>query len=90
MGGLRKMSLEDVFMMFKVPPALLGKVTEGTGLGRGNIETLEYIFAKWNIDKKMKRFDAIIMFALQRYYGLSPTNSAYATKTLSQRTKSLS
>lgn len=72
MGGLRKMSLEDVFMMFKVPPALLGKTTEGTGLGRGNIETLEYIFAKWNIDKKMKRFDAIIMFAMQRYYGLSP------------------
>jgi HK97 family phage portal protein len=72
MGGLRKMSLEDVFMMFKVPPALLGKITEGTGFGRGNIETLEYIFAKWNIDKKMHRFDRIIEFALQRYYGLTP------------------
>ena len=73
MGGLRKMSLEDVFMMFKVPPALLGKVVEGTGLGRGNIETLEYIFAKWNIDKKMKRMDGVIEFALQRYYGLDPS-----------------
>jgi HK97 family phage portal protein len=72
MGGLRKMSLEDVFMQFKVPPPLLGKVTEGSALGRGNIETLEYIFAKYNIDKKMARFDSILMFALQRYYGLSP------------------
>lgn len=70
MGGLRKMSLADVAMMFKVPLELLGKVTEGSGLGRGNIETLEYMFAKWNIDKKMKRFDRIIEFALMRYYGL--------------------
>lgn len=73
MSGLRKMSLEDVMMMFKVPPALLGKVVDGTGLGRGNIETLEYIFAKWNIDKKMLRFDDVIQFALERYYGLDPS-----------------
>lgn len=70
MGGLRKMSLEDVAMMFKVPLPLLGRITEGSSFGRGNIETLEYIFAKWNIDKKMKRFDAVISFALARYYGL--------------------
>lgn len=74
MESLRKMSLQDVAMMFKVPLELLGRVTEGSGLGRGNIETLEYIFAKWNIDKKMRRFDNVIMFALQRYYGLDPAN----------------
>lgn len=71
MNALRKMSLADVCMMFKVPPELLGRITEGSGLGRGNIETLEYIFAKYNIDKKMRRFDSIIQFALLRYYDLT-------------------
>lgn len=68
MGALRKMSQEDVSMMFRVPLALLGKLSEGTGLGRANIETLEYIFLKWNIDNKFKKFDAIIDFAIERYY----------------------
>lgn len=71
MDNLRKMSLADVAMMFGVPLELLGKVTDGAGLGRANIEALEYNFAKWNIDKKMKRFDSIISFALLRYYGLN-------------------
>lgn len=73
MAELRKMSLADVAMMFKVPLELLGKITEGAGLGRGNIETLEYVFAKYNIEKKMKRFDNILQFALERYYGVDPT-----------------
>lgn len=68
MAELRKMSLADVCMMFKVPPELLGKITEGSGLGRGNIETLEYVFAKYNVDKKMRRFDSVLEFALKRYY----------------------
>lgn len=68
MGALRKMSQEDVAMMFRVPLALLGKLSEGTGLGRANIEVLEYIFLKWNIDNKFKRFDSIIDFAIERYY----------------------
>lgn len=68
MANLRKMSLADVAMMFKVPLELLGKITEGAGLGRGNIETLEYVFSKYNVDKKMKRFDSVLQFALERYY----------------------
>lgn len=68
MAELRKMSLADVAMLLKVPLELLGKITEGAGLGRGNIETLEYVFAKWNIDKKMERFDSVLQFALERYY----------------------
>lgn len=72
MSSLRKMSLADVAMLLKTPLELLGRITEGAGLGRGNIETLEYIFAKYNIDKKMKRFDAVLQFALERYYGLDP------------------
>lgn len=67
MPDLRKMTLDDVLMMFKVPLPLLGKA-EQTGLGRANVEALEYIFAKYNIDKKMKRFDAVLQFALERYY----------------------
>lgn len=69
MSNLRKMSLADVHMMFKVPPELLGKITDGSGLGRGNIETLEYIFTKYNIEAKFKRFDAVLQFALERYWG---------------------
>lgn len=68
MAELRKMTLADVCMMFKVPPELLGKITEGSGLGRGNIETLEYVFSKYNIDKMMKRYDSVLQFALERYY----------------------
>ena len=68
MSALRKMSQEDVAMMFRVPLALLGKLSEGTGLGRANIEVLEYIFLKWNINNKFIRFDGIIDFAIERYY----------------------
>lgn len=82
MESLRKMSLQDVAMIFKVPLELLGRITEGSGLGRGNIETLEYVFAKWNIDKKFTRFDNIIMFAMQRYYGLDPANYRIVHKSI--------
>lgn len=68
MAELRKMTLDDVLMGFKVPLPLLGKADQ-TGLGRANVEALEYIFSKYNIDKKMKRFDAVLDFALERYYG---------------------
>lgn len=72
MTALRKMSREDIAMMFRVPLPLLGKIEEGVGLGRGNIETLEYIFAKYNIDKKLKKYDQLMLFALQRWYGAKP------------------
>lgn len=72
MTALRKMSREDIAMMFRVPLPLLGKIEEGVGLGRGNIETLEYIFAKYNIDKKLQKYDQIMQFALERYYGVKP------------------
>lgn len=72
MSGLKKMSQEDVAMMFRVPLPLLGKMPEGAGFGRANIEALEYIFAKWNIEFKFKAFDDILQFALMRYYGMDP------------------
>lgn len=70
MAELRKMTLKDVLIMFKVPLPLLGEA-EQTGLGRANVEALEYIFAKYNIEAKFKRFDSVLQFALERYYGLS-------------------
>lgn len=68
MKALRDMSKDDVRMLYKVPKPLLGDA-DGAGLGRGNVETLEYIFAKYNLDPKMVRFDAILQFALKRYWG---------------------
>lgn len=67
MDQLRGMTIKDVLRAFKVPLPLLGEA-EQTGLGRANVEALEYIFAKYNIDKKMQRFDAVLQFALERYY----------------------
>lgn len=69
MSALRKMSREDIGVMFGVPLPLLGLITEGAGLGRANIEVLEYIFAKYTIEPKMKRLDDILQFALERYWG---------------------
>lgn len=69
MSALRNMSESDLYQMFRVPAELLGKITAGSGLGRGNMETVEYIFAKYNINKKLERFDSMLQFALDRYYG---------------------
>lgn len=67
MSALRKMTIDDVLMLFRVPLPLLGKA-EQAGLGRGNVETLEYIFAKYNIDKKFQRFDGVLQVLLDRFW----------------------
>lgn len=54
----RKMSKEDVLMMFDVPKGLLG-VADSKGLGVSDLEPLEYIFAKYNTEPRMKRLDRI-------------------------------
>lgn len=68
MAALRKMSRDDVAMIFRVPVSLLGLIDEGTGFGRGNIETLEYIFNKWTINPKFEKLDATMQFVLERYW----------------------
>lgn len=68
MSNLRKMTLDDVSIMFRVPLPLLAKADQ-TGMGRNNIEALEYIFTKYNVDPKFKRIDAVLQVALERYYG---------------------
>ena len=71
MSALRSMTVEDVAMLFKVPLPLLGKIPEGAGLGRANIEVLEYMFAKYKIEPMFRRYDAILQFAMKRYYGVT-------------------
>lgn len=55
---LRNMSKDDVLMMLDVPKPLLG-MTDEKGFGRGNIETLNYIFADNKLEPMMRRLDRI-------------------------------
>lgn len=67
MKALRDMTKEDIYMMFRIPKAMLG-VSDKTGLGRASVETFEYIFAKNVIEPKMKRFDFMLQKAIRQYY----------------------
>jgi hypothetical protein len=52
------MAKDDVLMMLDVPKGLLGASGE-KGLGRNEIEPLEYIFAKYKLEPMMTRLDGI-------------------------------
>lgn len=67
MAALRKMTERGILMGFRVPLGLLGQ-SDDTGMGRGNIEALEYIFAKYNIDPKFVRIDAVLQKYVDRFY----------------------
>lgn len=67
MRALRDMTKEDIYMMFRIPKAILG-VSDKEGLGRASVETFEYIFAKNVIEPKMKRLDFILQKAIRQYY----------------------
>lgn len=70
MGTLKKITKEDVREMFKVPAQILGS-TESSGaggLGRANLEAVEYIFAKRTIEPKLKQWDDVVQMAVRRYY----------------------
>ena len=54
----RRMSKDDVLMMFDVPKGLLG-MGDSKGLGTNEIEPLEYIFAKYNTEPRMRRLDRV-------------------------------
>lgn len=55
---VRNMSKDDVLMMLDVPRPLLG-MTDQEGFGRGNIESLYFIFASEKIEPMMRRLDRI-------------------------------
>lgn len=67
MEQLTKLSEDKVYRMFKVPKAIVGE-TDSSGLGRANIDTIEYIFAKRTIDPKMIRIDDTLRLAVRKYY----------------------
>lgn len=64
----REMAKDDVLAMFDVPKGLLGITSQG-GLGRNEIEPLEYVFAKWKIDPMMNRLDRIWTEIMKRNSG---------------------
>ena len=68
MKALKEMTIDEVLMMFRVPRPMVG-LTVGEGLGRGNVETFEYIFTKRTIEPKLRRFDSVLQKAFKRLYG---------------------
>lgn len=75
MQALRNMSKEDIAQAFRIPMPLLGK-SDQNGLGRANVETLEYIFTKQTIEPKFRRIDSVMQKAIERYY---PTDGVIAS-----------
>lgn len=59
----REMAKDDVLMMFGVPRGLLGMSGE-KGLGKNELEPLEYIFAKYTVDPLMDRLDSFFTLLL--------------------------
>lgn len=64
----REMAKDDVLMMFDVPKGLLG-VAGDKGLGRTELEALEYNFAKYKLEPMMERLDDIFSQVIQRNTG---------------------
>lgn len=67
MTALRKMTIDEVLLMFRVPKAMLG-ISDESGLGRASVETLEYIFTKRVVDPKMRRIDSVIQRMVDRHW----------------------
>lgn len=68
MKALKDLSYDRLRTMFRVPKPLLGD-SEGSGLGRGSVETEEYIFQKYVVETRKTLFDDQIRMAIKRFYG---------------------
>lgn len=68
---LKQTTVDQILMMFRIPKGMFGMESD-EGLGRASVETLEYIFAKWNLNTKMKRYDDFLKRLLNLYYNKSP------------------
>lgn len=64
---LKEVTEKKVLQMFRVPSALLGE-TDSNGLGRANIDTIEYIFSKRTIEPKLVRLDDFIERIIRNHY----------------------
>lgn len=65
--ALQELTDEQIMKMFRVPKGILA-ISEGQGLGRASVETLEYIFMKRVIETKVKRIDDTLQTAVERFY----------------------
>lgn len=63
--SLKDITEDKVLKIFRVPEAILGK-TDSSGLGRANVEAVEYIFAKRTIEPKLISIDDTIRLYLNR------------------------
>lgn len=78
---LKETTLNQMLLMFKVPKGLLG-MSEGEGMGRASVETLEYIFSKWTLDNKLSRNDDLIQKILKKYYSKLDTDVLIGHKSI--------
>jgi HK97 family phage portal protein len=67
MEKLKSITEDKIFKMFRIPKIILGD-TDQAGLGRGNAETADYVFAKRNIDPKQMRIDDGVQNIVRRNY----------------------
>lgn len=67
MEKLKSITEDKILKMFRMPKIILGD-TDQSGLGRGNAETADYVFAKRNIDPKQTRIDDGIQNIVRRNY----------------------
>ena len=68
----REMAKDDVLMMFDVPKGLLG-ISGDKGMGRTEIEALEYVFAKYKTQPLLDALDEI-WFSIAKLGGLNRDN----------------
>lgn len=67
MEKLKNLTEDKILKMFRVPKIVVGD-TDQAGLGRGNAETADYVFAKRTIDPKLIRIDDAIQGILRLNY----------------------
>ncbi len=67
MSSLMKQSQDEVRGMFRMPKAMLGASDEA-GLGRANVEAIEYSYSKRTIDPKLIRIDDSIRLYCREAY----------------------
>lgn len=67
MEKLKSITEDKILKMFRMPKIILGD-TDQAGLGRGNAETADYVFAKRNIDPKQVRIDDGIQNIVRRNF----------------------
>jgi HK97 family phage portal protein len=67
MEKLKTLTEDKILKMFRVPKIILGE-TDQAGLGRGNAETADYVFATRTIEPKLLRIDDGVQNIIRRNY----------------------